>query len=64
MHQIILSEVAGIVHIHTVSQHLPKSHKASTHKCEWNYSCTLEMKIDIGAAVSIEGESTWENNLP
>ena len=51
MHQITPSEehVADIVHIHAVSQNLPKSYKANIKVND----IPLEMEIDTGAAVNI-----------
>ena len=59
MHQVTPGEVADIVHIHTVSQSLPKSYKVNM--CV--NGTPLEMEIDTGAAVSIVSESTWEKHL-
>ena len=61
MHQITSSEehVADIVHIHAVSQGLPKSYKTNVTV----NGIPLQMKIDTGAAVSIISESTWKNKL-
>ena len=61
MHQVTPSEVAAIVHIHTVSQRksLPKSYKANISV----NGTTLEMEIDTGAAVSVVSETTWEQKL-
>ena len=51
--------VADIVHIHAVSQELPKSYKTNLTV----NGIPLQMEIDTGAAVSIISESTWENKL-
>ena len=62
MHQITSSEehVADIVHIHAVSQELPKSYETNITV----NGIPLQMEIDTGAPVSIISESgTWENKL-
>ena len=59
MHQITPGEVADIVHIHTISDSLPKSYKVNMKV----NGVPLEMEIDTGAAVSIVSEATWEGKL-
>ena len=59
MHQITSGEVANIVHIHTISESLPKSYKANMKV----NGVPLEMEIDTGAAVSIVSEATWVEKL-
>ena len=59
MHQITPGEVADIVHIHTISENLPKSYKANMKV----NGVPLEMEIGTGAAVSIVSEATWEEKF-
>ena len=59
MHQITSGEVADIVHIHTISESLPKSYIANMKV----NGVPLEMEIDTRAAVSIVSEATWVEKL-